>query len=75
VQRFANGRIYYSRGTGAHELYGEILTTYRSRGGVTSALGFPTSGIQRAAGGQRATFEHGTLSWSSATGRTTLTGT
>jgi hypothetical protein len=27
------------------------------------------------AGGQRATFEHGTLSWSSATGRTTLTGT
>jgi stage II sporulation protein D len=75
VQRFANGRIYYSRGTGAHELYGEILTSYRSRGGVTSALGFPTSGIQRAAGGQRATFEHGTLSWSSATGRTTLTGT
>ncbi|MFL6026037.1 MAG: SpoIID/LytB domain-containing protein [Friedmanniella sp.] len=73
VQRFQSGRIYYSRGTGAHELHGAILTTYRSRGGVTSALGFPTSGIRAVAGGQRATFEHGTLTWTRATGRTVLT--
>jgi stage II sporulation protein D len=73
VQRFAGGRIYFSRGTGAHELVGAILTAYRNRGGVTSALGFPTSGVRAVAGGQRATFEHGTLTWTSATGHTVLT--
>jgi stage II sporulation protein D len=72
VQRFAAGRIYFSRDTGARELYGALLTSYRNRGGVTSSLGFPTSGVQDMTGGQRATFEKGTLTWTRATGRTTL---
>jgi stage II sporulation protein D len=73
VQRFTHGRIYSSRGTGAHELYGALLTAYRKGGGVTSALGFPTSGIRAVPGGQRVTFEHGTLTWSRATDRVTTT--
>ena len=73
VQRFTHGRIYYSRGTGAHELYGALLTAYRTRGGVTSPLGFPTSGTRAVSGGQRVTFEHGTLTWSRSTDRVTTT--
>jgi hypothetical protein len=71
VQRFAHGRIYSSVGTGAHELYGALLAAYRTRGGVTSALGFPTTGIRAVSGGQRVTFEHGTLTWSRSTDRIT----
>jgi stage II sporulation protein D len=73
VQRFTHGRMYHSRRTGARELYGAILTAYRDRGGVTSPLGFPTSGIRAVPGGRRATFEHGTLSWTRATDRITVT--
>ena len=72
LQRFEKGRIYHSRPTGARELYGPILKTYRNRGGVSSALGYPTSGVQTITGGQRATFRGGAITWSRSTGRTTV---
>jgi stage II sporulation protein D len=72
LQRFAGGRIYWSRATGARELYGPILSSFRSRGGVTSGLGYPRTGIVKVTGGQRATFQHGTLTWSRTTGRVAL---
>ncbi len=73
VQRFDGGRVWWTRAIGARELYGAIYAAYRTRGGATSDLGFPTSGITAVTGGQRATFEHGTLSWSRATGKVTVT--
>jgi stage II sporulation protein D len=73
VQKFAQGRIFYKRGVGARELYGPILTAYRARGGVTSALGYPTTGIVAVSGGQRATFEHGAIRWQRATNEVSVT--
>lgn len=70
AQRFAHGRIYYSTSTGAHELYGPLLAAYRARGGAGSALGLPTTGVKQTATGQRADFEQGYLTYSSATGST-----
>jgi SpoIID/LytB domain protein len=73
VQRFAAGRIYWARGVGARELYGPLLAAYVDRDGVHSTLGYPTSGVVAVPGGQRATFEHGTLTWSRSTGAVALT--
>jgi stage II sporulation protein D len=73
LQRFAKGRIYYKRGIGARELYGPILAAYRARGGVTSKLGYPTSGITRVSGGQRATFQGGAIRWERSTDKVSVT--
>ena len=67
-QRFSKGRIYYSRGTGAHELYGAILGSYRSLSGPSSRLGFPTTGVQARLTGQRAKFPGGVIYSNAATG-------
>ncbi len=73
VQQFASGRIWYTRTVGARELYGAIYTAYREHGGAASALGYPTSGVTAVSGGQRATFQHGTITWDRATGKLTVT--
>ncbi|HEX6844953.1 MAG TPA: SpoIID/LytB domain-containing protein, partial [Actinomycetota bacterium] len=60
---FVGGRIYWKGGLGAHALWGPVLDTYLGNGGAGGALGFPTSRVRRpAAGGSRATFEHGSIS-------------
>jgi uncharacterized protein with LGFP repeats len=59
VQVFDHGRIFYSRATGAHELYGPILTAYQALGGPASTLRMPTTGIQTRADGYRAKFTGG----------------
>lgn len=59
---FVGGRIYASRATGAHALWGNVLETYLDRGGAGGALGMPTSRVRsRAGGGVGATFEHGSI--------------
>jgi stage II sporulation protein D len=63
TQRFQRGRIYYSRSTGARELYGAVLGTYRSMRGVHSWLGFPETGVRSSDGGVRVRFRGGTV-WS-----------
>ena len=75
VQVFDTGRIFWSKGTGARELYGALLSSYRAKGGVTSPLGYPTSGVTTVTGGLRSTFEHGTLTWNRTTGKVTQTTT
>jgi stage II sporulation protein D len=65
AQTFRKGRIYYSRATGARELYGTILATYRSMGGPASALRLPRSPIRSVRGGFRAKFQGGTI-WTKA---------
>jgi uncharacterized protein with LGFP repeats len=57
---FENGRIYASNGTGAHALWGNVLTSYLGHGGAGGTLGLPTSRVRpRPAGGVRASFQHG----------------
>ena len=59
---FQGGRIYVQQGTGAHALWGRVLSTYLDRNGPDGVLGFPTSRVRRLSdGGQRATFEHGRI--------------
>ncbi len=59
---FDAGRIWSKSGIGAHEVHGKVLTYYVHAGSANGSLGFPTSDVQRLAGGTlRSTFEHGTV--------------
>jgi hypothetical protein len=40
-REFQGGTIYYSKDSGAHVMYGQILERYKALGGPTSGLGFP----------------------------------
>jgi SpoIID/LytB domain protein len=61
AQRFEGGRIFYSRRTGAKELYGRVLKTYNRFGGPTSKLGFPRTPVRRRGDNRLARFEHGSV--------------
>lgn len=68
-QVFENGRMYWTRDTGAQALRGPILRRYRHAGGPGSRYGFPVSGVQRTAdGGSKARFDTGMFFRSKATG-------
>ncbi len=70
AQGFSAGRIYYSRAVGARELLGAIATRFRGLGGpARSGLGWPVRGNYPVSRGERADFQHGTLTWIAATGR------
>ncbi|WP_019925772.1 LGFP repeat-containing protein [Nocardia sp. BMG111209] len=43
MQNYRGGAIFYSPGTGAQAVYGDILNRYRDLGGPTGDLGFPTA--------------------------------
>jgi SpoIID/LytB domain protein len=59
---FQWGRIYAKDGVGAHALWGRVLTSYLDARGPGGALGFPTSRVRKVSGGgQRASFEHGSI--------------
>jgi SpoIID/LytB domain protein len=73
VQQFDEGRVWWNRSIGAREVYGAIYEAYRQRGGVESDLGFPTSGVTAVSGGQRVTFERGTLTWDRTSDKVTAT--
>ena len=68
AQNFGNGRIYYSATTGAHEVYGPILTGYLAVDGPASDLALPMSGVVAKAGGQKSRFQGGMIYTNSATG-------
>jgi SpoIID/LytB domain protein len=62
AQNFAKGRIFWNSDTGAKELKGNVLTAYRAFGGPSSRLGFPVSGMMKAAEfGRKATFQGGRI--------------
>lgn len=50
-QDYRGGAIFFSEGTGAKIMYGAILDKYRSLGGPTSDLGFPTNDESDPGGG------------------------
>ncbi|HET6627430.1 MAG TPA: SpoIID/LytB domain-containing protein [Nocardioidaceae bacterium] len=74
AQNFTRGRIYYSPRTGARELYGRILRSYRHLGGPASDLGLPVTPVQSVRTGHRAKFQHGSIFRTQATGTVPLLG-
>jgi SpoIID/LytB domain protein len=74
AQAFDRGRIFYSRRTGAHELYGPILAAFRGTGGPGSRLGFPRTTVQPIPGGYRAKFQHGVVFGRPGAGTVPVTG-
>jgi uncharacterized protein with LGFP repeats len=67
---FQRGRVYWSSGTGAHEVYGAILARYLSMGAESSALGLPISGEEAAPspGWRISNFQNGAIYWSPTNG-------
>lgn len=53
--------IFWSAGTGAHEVLEPILTRYRKAGGPAGGLGFPVAGPDTVAEAQRSRFQRGTI--------------
>jgi beta-N-acetylhexosaminidase len=64
--------IYWTPGTGAHEVLGAIRARWASLGWERSALGYPTSGEYDVTGGRRSDFQHGSIVWNRATNTTTV---
>jgi Glycosyl hydrolases family 6/LGFP repeat len=70
VEDFAGGAIYWSPGTGAHEVHGAIRAEYEALGGPGSVLGYPITDETRTPDGA-GRFNHftgGSVYWSPATG-------
>src|SRR5680860_557490 len=74
AQKFDRGRIFYSRRTGAREMYGPILVKYRGLGGARSDLGLPRTPIQKRSNGYRAKFQGGVIFSHRGTGTVPLFG-
>jgi uncharacterized protein with LGFP repeats len=69
LQRFTGGTIFYSAGTGADSLSGEVLARYEANGGVRGQIGVPLSSMTQAGDGRGvwARFEGGNIYDSDAT--------
>lgn len=72
-QNFTKGRIYWSSGTGARAVYGQIGTKYRSLGEEGSKLGLPTSSEYTVSGGRAVDFQGGKITWRRSDNRITVT--
>ena len=68
--RFQHGRIYWSKPTGAREVYGGIMRRYADLGGAAGRLGLPTTGeFNGSKNGSRLNkFRHGRIYWHADTG-------
>jgi hypothetical protein len=60
--------IYWSPGTGAHEVHGDIRSTWAGLGWETSFLGYPLSDEYSAGQGRRSDFQSGNITWTTGMG-------
>ncbi|SDG68006.1 LGFP repeat-containing protein, partial [Klenkia brasiliensis] len=67
-QSFQGGMVFSSAATGAHEVHGWVLDKWTAMGGVSGALGFPTSDEVRTADGVYNTFVGGAVFSTPSTG-------
>lgn len=75
AQKFTEGRIYWSRYTGARDLIGPILKAYRQWGGPGSNLRWPRTGVLKAPDyGHKARFGRGMIYSTPRTGAHVLYG-
>ncbi len=71
-QLFQGGAIYWSPFTGvAHPVTGPIRDTWAATGSENGPLGYPAEDPRAVPGGTSQKFQHGTLTWDSATGTVT----
>src|SRR5262249_22937201 len=63
MNTFEHGTIYWSGGTGAHAVIGQIAGLYDSLGGPTSYLGLPTTEELAIPNGREQYFQHGKIVW------------
>jgi uncharacterized protein with LGFP repeats len=66
-----DGSVYWTPRTGAHEVHGPIRAKWASMGWERSCLGYPISDVQNVTGGQRCTFQRGTITYNTTTGAVT----
>jgi uncharacterized protein with LGFP repeats len=73
---YANGVIYWTAATGAHEVHGVIRDEWLSLGAERSVLGYPTTDELDTArhDGRYNNFQHGEILWSPATGAHAVSG-
>jgi len=72
---FQHGRIYWSAGTGAHAVYGAILSKYLEAGGPVSSLGLPSADEYAYGAGRRSDFTGGFIYWDATVGASIFAGT
>ncbi len=65
---FEHGSIYWTPGTGAHEVHGAIRDEWARLGWERGRLGYPTSDEEPAADGRRSRFQGGDITWTRAHG-------
>jgi LGFP repeat len=66
---FQGGSVYWTPGTGAHEVHGSIRDKWASMGWERSFLGYPiTDEMSGDAGARINDFQHGSITWSAETG-------
>ncbi|MGZ4588791.1 MAG: SpoIID/LytB domain-containing protein [Mycobacteriaceae bacterium] len=68
---FQGGSVYWSPGSGSHEVHGSIRDSWAGQGWEAGSLGFPTSDEHDVPGGRASTFQGGTLTFSFASGLVT----
>jgi hypothetical protein len=69
---FQHGRLYASRKTGSHWIYGSILHAWVKQGETAGPLGLPSSEVYDVRVGKRQRFQHGTATWHRKTKKTTV---
>lgn len=74
VQYFKNGRVYWSKSTGARFVKGAILTAYKKQNTHRSSIGYPSSGQIKTKTATYQKFQKGRIVWSSKTGAKTVKG-
>jgi len=64
-QQFQGGKVYWSKNSGSHPIYGSIMNQYQALGNEHSRLGYPTSGenCRYSGGACRQSFQHGYIQW------------
>lgn len=60
--------VYWTPGTGAHEVHGAIRATWAQLGFETCYLGYPITDEHDNAGGRQSDFQNGSIFWTAAAG-------
>ena len=68
VSAFTGGALFWSPGSGAHPVRGDIRLKHAQLGGTGGLLGFPTSDERDVPGGRASSFTGGQVLWSHGTG-------
>ncbi len=62
--RLQGGYLFSKPGLGAAAMYGPVLRRWSTKeGGPDGHLGYPTSNVRNVRAGQRADFQHGSITW------------